>query len=271
MEERVAPAPPPKDTWAAGDLYEPFIGRWSRLAAAEFLKWLAVPPGKDWVDVGCGTGALTQAILDTASPKSVRGIEPSPFIERARATIQDPRATFQLGGAEALPLEAATIDACVSGLVLNFVPDQPRGLAEMARVTRPGGVIAAYVWNYAGKMELLRYFWDAVRTLDRDTAALDEATRFPICNPEPLAALFTNAGLQDVETRAIDVPTHFKDFDDYWNPFLGGQGPAPSYVTSLDYERQTILRDFVRGRLPKKKDGSIQLIARAWAVRGRTA
>ncbi len=152
---------------------------------------------------------------------------------------------------------------------MNFVPEPARGVAEMARATRPGGVVAAYVWDYAGKMELLRYFWDAVVTLDRDTAVLDEAKRSPICNPDPLRDLFTRAGLRDVAVDPIDVPTHFKNFDDYWSPFLGGQGPAPAYVVSLDYERQSILRDFIRGRLPIAKDGSIHLIARAWAVRGR--
>jgi SAM-dependent methyltransferase len=258
------------DRWAAGELYEPFVGRWSRVVAREFLAWLAVPAGKDWLDVGCGTGALTQTILDQASPKTVQGIEPSPMLEHAKATTQDPRATFQQGDAQSLPLESATVDAAVAGLVLNFVPDNARAVAEMARVTRPGGTVAAYVWDYAGKMELLRYFWDAVITLDRDASVLDEGPRFPICRPEALAALFTNAGLHNVETRAVDVPTHFKDFDDYWTPFLSGQGPAPGYAVSLDYERQTILRDFIRGRLPKEKDGSIHLTARAWAVRGRT-
>jgi SAM-dependent methyltransferase len=259
----------PKDNWVEGELYEPFVGRWSRLVAREFLAWLAVPAGKDWLDVGCGTGALTQTILALASPKSVQGIEPSPMLAHAKATTQDPRATFQQGDAQSLPLENDTVDAAVAGLVLNFVPDNARAVAEMARVTRPGGTVAAYVWDYAGKMELLWYFWDAVETLDRDAAALDEGSRFSICSPEPLAALFRATGLREVETRAIDVPTHFKDFDDYWTPFLSGQGPAPGYAVSLDYERQTILRDFIRGRLPKEKDGSIKLIARAWAVRGR--
>ena len=257
--------------WTAGDKYEPYIGRWSRLVAREFLAWLAVPAGRDWLDVGCGTGALTQTILDTAEPKTVRGVEPSPFVEHARANISDPRASFQQAGAEALPLEDASVDATVAGLVLNFIPDKPKAMSEMARVTRQGGVVAGYVWDYAGKMEMLRYFFDAVVTLDRDMAPHDEGQRFPICKPNPLAELFMQAGLLDVETSAIDVPTHFCDFDDYWNPFLGGQGPAPSYVVSLDYERQTILRDFIRSRLPIRKDGSIHLIARAWAVKARTA
>src|SRR5262249_54985809 len=121
------------------------------------------------------------------------------------------------------------------------------------------------------KMELMRTFWDAVVTLDRDTTYLDEGKRSPVCQPDPLRDLFTKAGLHDVSVQAIDVPTHFRDFDDYWTPFLCGQGPAPAYVVSLDHERQTILRDFIRSRLPIAKDGSIHLIARAWAVRGRVA
>jgi SAM-dependent methyltransferase len=262
----------PKDTWTAGDKYEPYIGRWSRLVANEFLPWLDAPSGVDWLDVGCGTGALANTILERTNPKSVRGVDPSSaFVEHARSTISDPRASFEVADAQSLPLAPESVDAAVSALVLNFVPEPRSAASEMARVTRPGGIVAAYVWDYAGKMEMLRYFFDAVVTLDPKMAAQDEGIRFPICKPEALEELFTGAGLRDVQTRAIDVPTHFSSFDDYWTPFLGGQGPAPSYVVSLDHERQTILRDFIRGRLPKEKDGSIHLIARAWAVRGRRA
>jgi hypothetical protein len=117
-------------------------------------------------------------------------------------------------------------------------------------------------------MELMRYLWDAAAALNPDALALDEGRRFPICRPEPLAELFSAAGLREVETRAIDVPTHFRDFDDYWSPFLGGQGPAPSYVMSLTEDARTALREYVRQRLPFQPDGSIHLIGRAWAVRG---
>jgi SAM-dependent methyltransferase len=270
MTEHNVEMPRPKDTWAAGDLYEPYVGRWSRLVAKEFLDWLEVPGGKDWLDVGCGTGALTQSILDHAKPESVRGIDPSRgFVEHAKQHITDPRASFQVGDAQSLPVPEEHVDAAVSGLVLNFVTQPEQAAAEMARVTRDGGVVAAYVWDYAGKMEMLRSFWDAVVTLDTGATAIDEGNRFPICRPEPLQELFANAGLRGVETRSIDVPTRFKDFDDFWSPFLGGQGPAPSYAAALDHERQTILRDFIRSQLPIRKDGSIHLIARAWAVRGR--
>lgn len=260
-----------KDTWAAGKLYEPYVGRWSRLVAKDFLAWLAVPPDLDWLDVGCGTGALTEIILQQARPRSVKGLDPSAgFIEHARAHITDPRATFAVADAQSLPSETTRFDAAVAGLVLNFVPKPSLAVGEMARTVRPRSVVAAYVWDYAGKMELMRYFWDAAVELDRAAFELDEGRRFPLCQPNPLTELFTQAALREVQVRPIDVPTRFRDFDDYWTPFLGGQAPAPGYAMSLSEERRGALRDRIRGKLPIASDGSIDLIARAWAVRGRT-
>jgi len=258
--------------WAAGEVYEPYVGRWSRLVARAFVDWLAVPDGKDWVDVGCGTGAVSQTVLDRANPRSVMGVDPSPgFVDYARAHVGGGRASFEVGDARALPIEAASRDAAVSGLVLNFVPEPARAAAEMARVVRPGGVVAAYVWDYTGKMELMRYFWDAAVALDPAARELDEGPRFPICQPGPLSELFAAAGLRGVEVRAIDVPTVFRDFDDYWSPFLGGQAPAPAYAMSLSEARRDALRDRIRSHLPIGRDGTISLIARAWAARGRVA
>jgi SAM-dependent methyltransferase len=255
------------DAWTAGDLYEPYVGRWSRLVARVFVDWLAVPDGRDWLDVGCGTGALSQTIVEHANPRSLRGIDASaPFVSNARQRVSDGPAKFEVGDARSLPLEAGSVDAAVSGLVLNFVPE---AAAEMARVVRPGGCVAAYVWDYAEKMELMRRFWDAAVALDAAAGELDEARRFPLCRPEPLARLFTDAGLDDVAVRAIDVPTVFRDFDDYWDPFLGGQGPAPGYAMSLPEAGRSALRDRIRSTLPFAGDGSIPLIARAWAARGR--
>lgn len=260
-----------KDTWAAGKLYEPYVGRWSRLVAKEFLGWVGTPPNLDWLDVGCGTGALTEAILQHAEPSSVKGIDPSAgFIEHAKAHITDPRATFDVADAQSLPLESARFGVAVAGLVLNFVPKPSLAVREMARAVRPRGVVAAYVWDYAGKMELMRYFWDTAAELDRAAFELDEGRRFPLCQPESLAELFTQAGLGDVQVRPIDVPTRFRDFNDYWKPFLGGQGPAPGYAISLSEERRGVLRERIRAKLPIAGDGSIDLIARAWAVRGQT-
>ena len=159
----------------------------------------------------------------------------------------------------------------VSGLVLNFVPDQRAALAEMARVTGKGGTIAAYVWDYAGKMELMRFFWDAAVELDPGAAKMDEGIRFPLCRPEALEKLFAGAGLKGVEVTPIDIPTPFANFDDYWQPFLGGQGPAPAYAMSLDETARARLRDRIRERLPIQADGSISLTARAWAVRAMFA
>ena len=260
-----------KDVWAAGDLYEPYVGRWSRLVAREFVSWLSVPKNKNWLDVGCGTGALTEVILETATPHAVRGVDASAgFIEYAKARIANPLASFEVGDAQSLPVDSAIFDVAVAALVLNFVPKHSVAVAEMTRAVRPGGVVAVYVWDYAGKMELMRYFWDAAVALDPAAFDLDEGRRFSICAPKPLSELFAQAGLRAVEVRPIDVPTRFRDFDDYWSPFLGGQGPAPGYAMSLSEERRNTLRDRIRSQLPVAADGTIQLIARAWAIRGRT-
>lgn len=262
----------PRDVWAIGAAYDAYVGRWSRLVARELLRWIGNPPGSRWLDVGCGTGTLVEAIVEDAAPSAVMGVDRSRgFVAHARARVTDPRIAFQAGDAQALPVADAAFDAVVSGLVLNFVPDPARMVAEMARAGRPGSTIALYVWDYAAGMELIRRFWDAAKALDPGAAALDEAVRFPGCAPAPLAALLTATGLSGVVTRAIDVRTRFRDFEDCWSPFLGGQGPAPAYVVSLPEDRRAALREAFRGSLPIASDGSITLAARAWAVRGSRA
>jgi SAM-dependent methyltransferase len=259
----------PTDRWNEGDPYERYVGRWSRLTAREFLSWLAVPPGARWLDVGCGTGALSQAILAQTSPVSVIGLDTSEgYIAHARKQIEDERMTFVVGDARNLPFDERAFDAVVSGLALHFVPEPALAAEEMARVARPGAVVAAYVWDYTGQMQLLRYFWDAATALDPAAHGLDQGRRFPLCHPDALAALFREVSLTQVETRPIDTPTVFRDFDDYWTPFLGGQGPAPSYAISLSEERRATLRERLRATLPTAPDGTITLIARAWAVCG---
>jgi SAM-dependent methyltransferase len=259
----------PKDTWESGDSYEPYIGRWSRLVAQEFVRWLALPAGRRWLDVGPGTGALTQTILDTANPKQVRGIDRSKdFVEFARNQVADPRVEFDVGNAQALPVESTSFDAAVSGLVLNFVPQPDQMIAEMARVVRAGGVVALYVWDYAGKMQMLRHFWNAAAALDSDARDLDEGWRFSICNPNSLTYFFKHADLSQVEICPIDIWADFKNFEDYWSPFLGGQGPAPGYVMSLSESRREQLRQRIYNNLPFALDGTIPLVMRAWAVKG---
>ena len=259
------------DTWERGSPYEQYVGRWSRRVAPLFLSWVNVPAGRRWLDVGCGTGALCAAIVDRCSPSAVAGVEPSEgFLRTAKENLVG-RAALHQGSATAIPLGNASVDVAVSGLILNFVPDTRAALLEMARVTGKEGTIAGYVWDYAGKMELMRYFWDAAVAFDPGAAKLDEGVRFPLCRPEALGKLFASASLEEVEVTPIDIPTPFANFDDYWQPFLGGQGPAPAYAMSLDEAARTRLRDRLRERLPTQANGSISLTARAWAARARVA
>jgi SAM-dependent methyltransferase len=255
--------------WASAAGYESYVGRWSRLVARQFLAWLNPPSDAKWLDIGCGTGILSQTILETASPQIVLGIDSSElYIDFARKQIKDPHVSFRLGDAQALLVESSFYDAAVSGLVLNFVPQPRQALSEMIRAVRAGGTVATYVWDYANKMQLIRYFWNTAVALDKTVVALDEGQRFPLCEPEHLRELFQTAHLGNVEVHPIDVTTIFHNFDDYWSPFLGGQGPAPSYVVSLSEERRVAIREHLRLTLPIASDGSIHLVARAWAVRG---
>jgi len=256
------------DRWERGSPYEQYIGRWSRKIAPLFLDWLDQPAGKRWLDVGCGTGALSAAILDCCAPSSVVGVEPSEGFRALAVQNLAGKASFLAGDASALPLDRGACDVVVSGLVLNFVPALQGALSEMRRVTAPGGVIAAYVWDYADGMEVIKYFWDAAVSLDPAAAQLHEGVRFPVCKPSALKAVFEEAGLTEVETRPLDLKAQFVDFEDYWRPFLGGQGPAPAYAMSLPQEQRAALRAKLESVLPSADGRAISLNARAWAVRG---
>jgi SAM-dependent methyltransferase len=255
--------------WASGSAYEAFVGRWSHEVAGRFLEWLGAEHRAKWLDVGCGTGALSDAILDTQDPLLIRGIDPSPqFVTFAGDRLRDARAVFEVGNAEALDAPASTYDVVVCGLVLNFVPRPTAALREFARVLRSGGMAGVYVWDYAGEMQMLRYFWDAAAALDQRAAEFDEGRRFTFCTPDGLAQLFRGAGLRNVATCAVDVPTKWSDFEAFWQPFTGGTGAAPSYVASLSVARRDALRDRLRAEVPTEDDGSISMMARAWAVKG---
>ena len=263
-------AHPVSDTWERGSPYEQYIGRWSRRVAPIFLSWLDFAPHKVWLDVGCGTGALSAAIFDLCSPTDVIGVEPSEgFLKLASQNLAG-RATLHVGNAASIPLSASSIDAVVSGLVLNFVPDVPAALAEMRRVSKPGGVIAAYVWDYEAQMELIRIFWDAAVSLDDSARGLHEGLRFPICSPEALRTAFEGAGLLNIEVTALNAVANFAGFEEYWRPFLGGQGPAPAYAMSLTEDRRSQLRETVRSQVPTESNGSITLNTRAWGIRATT-
>lgn len=256
--------------WTAPESYEGYIGRWSGATAPEFLAWLHVRRGARWLDVGCGTGELTRAILEHSAPESVDGFDLSEaYITYARERSAGSVATYAVADALSLPCANGVYDAAVAGLCLNAVTDQPGAVAEMMRVVKPGGTVGAYLWDFDGKMQMLRYFWETVEALDPGSEDTSVDPRFGICKPDPLAELFCGAGLHDVEVRAVDTPTVFKDFDDFWVPFQQGEAPAQKHTASLSDERRAALRERLRTTLPVIGNGSIPLIARAWAAKGR--
>jgi len=258
------------DSWSSGDPYEYFMGRWSRLMAPVFLDWVRAPVNLSWLDIGCGTGALSEAIARHGNPGYLCGVDPSEaYIEKAKQK-KTPGADFVRGSAGELPVADHSFDIVVSGLALNFFPDLAAALNDIKRVMKKKATFAAYVWDYAGRMEFLRYFWDVVVELDADAAALEEGNRFPVCREDQLQEAFRQAGFTAIETSMLDVDTVFTGFDDYWNPFLGGQGPAPGYLASVDKVQQDKLKAAVKARLPVEDNGSIKLIARAIAIRGET-
>jgi SAM-dependent methyltransferase len=260
-----------RDRWAAGSTYEDFMGRWSRLLAPQFVSWLRVPGGVHWLDVGCGTGAMTNAICVRASPASVVGCDPAePFIDHARAHSQDSRASFVVAGVDSLPNRPGGFGSVTSLLALNFFPDAAAAIRDMRARTAARGVVSACVWDYADGMQFLRRFWDAAASVDARARELDEARRFTLCSPAVLVDLFSSGGLIDVRCDAIEIPTEFASFEDYWRPLLGGTGPAPSYVSSLDTDRRTALARMLEATLPRTPAGIIALTARAWAVVGTT-
>jgi SAM-dependent methyltransferase len=258
-----------EESWNAAHAYEQYVGRWSRLVAARFWHWLALSPGLAWADVGCGTGALVSTILTLDMPTSISGIDSSKgFVSQARERIRDPRAKFLIGDATQLPWVASNWDVAVSGLVLNFVQDPDAMTREMKRVTKLGSWVAMYVWDYAGGMQMMRHFWDAAIAVSPNDAKLDQAERFPLCQPGPLKALFERNQLKSVTVQALDVTTVFQNFDDYWRPFLGKTGPAPTYLAAVSDDVREQIRTTLESRLAPKRDRPIELSARAWAVRG---
>jgi SAM-dependent methyltransferase len=261
------------DAWQAGDSYDLYMGRWSRQIAPRFLNWLEPTAHLDWLEVGCGTGALSAAILARCNPKSLISIDPSEgFLASARANVPDERVRFQLGDAQALTIEAESRDVIVSALVINFVPDKEKVLAEMKRVARRGATVAFYVWDYpGGGVEFMHAFWTAATALDPSARDLTEDKRFPFCTPDGLTGLVKKAGLISVACEQIEMPTVFKDFEDYWHPFTLGAGPAPGYCMSLDPHARQQLKQRLHDSLPRGGDGSIPLKTRAWAVKAIVA
>ncbi|NNC95832.1 MAG: methyltransferase domain-containing protein, partial [Chitinophagales bacterium] len=174
---------------------------------------------------------------------------------------------FSVANVDNMPFENEHFDIIVSGLALNFFPNVNIALSEIKRVLKPDGIIAAYVWDYSGRMDFLRCFWDAAFQIDPHSQHLDEGKRFPICNADNLTHTFHEAGFDEVKTSFLDIDTTFKDFDDFWNPFLGGQGPAPSYLASLNSDLRKALKNNLKDKLHRETDGSIKLLGRAVVVK----
>lgn len=256
------------DSWSGGSAYEKFMGRWSLLVAEKFLNWLAVPTSSTWLDAGCGTGSLTRLILETQKPANIISVDSSEeFISYAKKELKNPVVQFDVGKAESLKIDQGSIDAVVSGLMLNFVTEPETVMREMIRVTKPGGKIGVFLWDYSEGMQMLRFFWDAAVELDTKAKEYDEGLRFPLCRKGQLEKLFQKSGLRNVEEIPIQINTFFENFSDYWEPFLGNAGPASAYLVSLDQENRKQLESKVRNILPLNDDGSISITAKAWAVK----
>ncbi len=255
--------------WTNGDAYDLLVGRWSRLIARQYVPWLQVPQGSTWLDVGCGTGILTEAILRNAVPGRVVGVDQSEaYVAEAGRRLSGESVSFDVGDAQALPYEPQTFDAVVSGLLLNHLPNLEAAVRDMMQVARPGGTVSGYVWDYLDGMQIIRTFWEVAAQDDPTVTTFPEVKRYALCQPEPLRALFAAAGLEAIEVVGLESPALFRDFDDYWQPFLGGQGVPSAYVAILPDERRTALRKKLRAALPILADGRVPLRIRAWAVRG---
>ena len=247
--------------FSASDGYERFMGRWSRRLAPLFVTFAGITEGDRVLDVGSGTGALSAAAAAIESVQ-VTGIERSAaYVAYAREHVDG---RFEVGDALALPFSDDAFDRALSMLVLNFVPDPAAALQQMIRVTRPCGVVAAAVWDYGDGMQMLRTFWDAAVALDPDAAPRDER-HMPLCTHGALAELWRMHGLQDVDEQPLTIEMKFASFDDYWQPFLCGQGPAGVYVSSLAKSARHALESRLHERLG---DTGFRLEARAWAVSG---
>jgi ubiquinone/menaquinone biosynthesis C-methylase UbiE len=257
------------DAWSAGQNYEQYMGRWSREIAHEFVAWLDQPADLDWLDIGCGTGALAATILERCAPRSVLGVDPSDgFVEHAHSATPDARARFAVGEAGALPCADGSIDVVTSALAYNYFPDRPAALAEMQRVARPGSTVSFYVWDYpGGGMGFIDAFWNAAVATGANAEAHVASRRFPFCTPEALLGEMRGAGLADADIRAIELTARFEDFEDFWRPFTLGAGPAPGYYLSLDEAGRHALRQKLNSELGG--GGRIEFPARAWAVRVR--
>jgi ubiquinone/menaquinone biosynthesis C-methylase UbiE len=253
------------------EAYDWRVGRWSQVVGRSFVDWLGFPPGLRWLEIGCGAGALSRAILEKGDPGKLIGIDPSDEdLAQTRQMLRDGRAEFQLGVMEALPYPDGSFDVIAAGLVFNFVKDAPLAFGEMRRVTVPGSCVAGYVWDFAGEMQVVRRFWDAAIAVDGAAALADQAAIFPFCKPEQLRQLFIDSGLRNVGVQPISATARFPDFATYWCALMAEDWTGGRFVSALpEIDRQAIRKRLYES-LPLQDDGSFVLTARAWAARGTT-
>ena len=245
----------------AAEAYDRFMGRYSRLLSPQLSDFAGVRAGQRVIDVGCGPGALTDELVARLGARSVAAVDPSaPFVTAVRARY--PGVQVHQASAERLPFPDGTFDAALAQLVVHFMADPVVGLAEMVRVTRRDGVVAACVWDHAGQYGPLSIFWQAARELDPDA---EDELRLAGVREGHLAELFAAAGLREIESSVLDAPLEHPSFESWWEPFTGGVGPAGSFVAGLDTDRQVALRERCRELLPP---APFTLAARAWAARG---
>ena len=246
----------------AADLYDRFMGKYSVLLSPQLADFAAVSRGQRALDVGCGPGALTTELVARLGPAAVSAVDPSQsFVEAARE--RHPGVEVQEAAAERLPFGAGAFDATLAQLVVHFMPDPIAGLAEMKRVTRAGGVVAACVWDHGGGQGPLSLFWRPAHELDPD---VEDESELPGVREGHLAELFERAGLRELERTVLESAVEHESFDDWWEPFTLGVGPAGSYVAGLDDRRRIELRERCRALIPP---APFTIVARAWAVRGR--
>jgi ubiquinone/menaquinone biosynthesis C-methylase UbiE len=257
-------------TMSAG--YERFMGRWSRLLAPGFVAFSNAKDGDRVLDVGTGTGALASALEATVTSGEIVGIDPSEgFLSYAKKNAKSGRVRFEVGDAQALKFKDASFDQTMALLVMNFIPDHNKAIGEMRRVTRPGGIVSACVWDYNAGMEMLRFFWDEVVSLDPAMAPKDER-HMKLSREGQLSELWKKAGLINVQEKPLTIEQAYVSFDDYWGPFTKGAGPGGAYVVSLTDDRRRQLETRMRKRLlGDRADGAFVLKARAWCVRGEVS